>query len=455
MRITIAVDTWAPIGGSERYAIDLASELASGHAVTVVAASADDAVPRRGFELVREPAYGDAALDRVGRRRLLRTFDATRPDVVLVLTVRSLRAFLALAGELPLVRFVQDHVPFCPGSSKTLSAGEPCESALGWTCVRRFLGPGCEGSRRAPGSLSPWPVVRQLARRRAELDGLARCAAVVVASEYMRTELVRAGVTPEHVAVVPYFTRLDRRPASTGELDPATRALVASAASAREPFVLAAGRFAHPDKGFDHLLTALGKLVRPRRAIVAGDGPARDWLEHKARTEGLGARVHFPGWLPARALDRLYASAAVVAFPSTWNEPFGLVGLEAAVHGKPVVAYDVGGVSTWLVDGVTGLRVPRGDRDAFARALERLLDDPELATRLGRAARERVRAELGPRRHVERLEALFERVLGGQRSNGASNASHVASERSSPRRAPATNAPSAASIHAGSPSARP
>ena len=53
-----------------------------------------------------------------------------------------------------------------------------------------------------------------------------------------------------------------------------------------------------------------------------------------------------------------------------WSEPFGLVGLEGMAHAKPVVAFDVGGVSDWLVDGENGFLVPRGDVDAMAAAIK-------------------------------------------------------------------------------------
>ena len=70
---------------------------------------------------------------------------------------------------------------------------------------------------------------------------------------------------------------------------------------------------------------------------LAGTGPAEAWLREKAAAEGLGERVVFTGWLGADALEALYALASVVVFPSMWNEPFGLVGLEAMAHAGGVL----------------------------------------------------------------------------------------------------------------------
>src|SRR2546430_6483700 len=114
--------------------------------------------------------------------------------------------------------------------------------------------------------------------------------------------------------------------------------------------------------------------------VVAGDGPLR------ARVAG--AR----GFVPHDELHRLYARAAVVACP--WRgEGFGVACLEAMAHGRPVVATDVGGLRDLVVDEETGLVVRPRDPRALRSALERLLADRELRSRLGAAGRERARRE--------------------------------------------------------------
>jgi glycosyltransferase involved in cell wall biosynthesis len=133
-------------------------------------------------------------------------------------------------------------------------------------------------------------------------------------------------------------------------------------------------------------------------------------LRSKAAEEGLSSRLHLAGWQDAGAIEWLYQRANIVAFPSVWDEPFGLVGIEAMAHGKPVVAFSVGGVSDWLADGVTGLAVPRRDQQALTDALDRLLNDSALARRLGAAGRARVDHEFSPERHVSLIENLFQRL---------------------------------------------
>ena len=84
------------------------------------------------------------------------------------------------------------------------------------------------------------------------------------------------------------------------------------------------------------------------------------------------------------------------------------MGLEAMAFGKPVVASNAGGVSEWLEDGVTGLGVRAGDPEALAAALGRVLDDPALASRMGRAGRAELDRVYTEEHHVSALESAYE-----------------------------------------------
>jgi glycosyltransferase involved in cell wall biosynthesis len=142
---------------------------------------------------------------------------------------------------------------------------------------------------------------------------------------------------------------------------------------ARPAEVLYAGRLS-AEKGVDELLAATSGM----NLVVAGDGPLRNRVP--------GAL----GFVPHDELQRLYARAAVVACPSR-REGFGVTCLEAMAHGRPVVATTVGGLRDLVVHGETGLVVPPRNPAALRAALERLLADAELRSRLGAAGRERAR----------------------------------------------------------------
>jgi glycosyltransferase involved in cell wall biosynthesis len=126
---------------------------------------------------------------------------------------------------------------------------------------------------------------------------------------------------------------------------------------------------------------------------------------------GLADRVDFVGWRSREQIDDLYAACALVAVPSVWPEPFGMVGPEAMGHAKPVVAFAVGGIPDWLEDGVTGFLVPPRDVRALAGRIDRLLDDGDLARRMGEAGRAKALRLYGQEEHVKTLVGLLERAV--------------------------------------------
>jgi glycosyltransferase involved in cell wall biosynthesis len=159
-------------------------------------------------------------------------------------------------------------------------------------------------------------------------------------------------------------------------------------------------------KGLDELIEAAARVPDPRGELVvaiAGDGPERARLEILA-AERLGKRGVILGHVPD--VDDFYASCDVFAMPSHM-EGFGLVYVEAALHGVPSIGADVGGVPDVIEDGKTGLLVPVGDIDAICRALQRLRDDPAFRHCLGQAARQRGHAEFTETRMADRFEAVF------------------------------------------------
>jgi glycosyltransferase involved in cell wall biosynthesis len=88
-----------------------------------------------------------------------------------------------------------------------------------------------------------------------------------------------------------------------------------------------------------------------------------------------------------------------------------MAGPEAMAYGKPVVAFDVGGVRDWLVHGVNGLLVPRGDTAGLATAITELLTSSELRAQLGAAARDYVTERFSRKLHMNRLVACCRELL--------------------------------------------
>ena len=145
----------------------------------------------------------------------------------------------------------------------------------------------------------------------------------------------------------------------------------------------------------------------PFDANIIGAGNAEVGLKSQAESLGLSDRVRFLGWAPNDELDAHYNAARVVVVPSRWPEPFGMVGLEAMMHGRPVVAFNVGGIPDWLDHEVTGLLAPEQDSVAFAAALDRMLTEHDTAISMGKAAFDRVSNVFGFGPYMEKLESTL------------------------------------------------
>ena len=138
-----------------------------------------------------------------------------------------------------------------------------------------------------------------------------------------------------------------------------------------------------PVKGVATAIEALARLPAEATLTVRGDGPAahRADLEALATRLGVRSRVRFEAARTGPVLGA-YAAADVVLFPVTWDEPWGLVPLEAMSVERPVVATGTGGSAEYLRDGENCLRFPRRDAGALAAAVRRLAEDAALRDRL-------------------------------------------------------------------------
>jgi phosphatidylinositol alpha-1,6-mannosyltransferase len=252
-----------------------------------------------------------------------------------------------------------------------------------------------------------WPAVRA-ALRRADL--------VVAPSRFTAGLLERMHRVPSgRLAVLPHALPPDLPLAEAGVAEGA-------AAGDGRLVVLTVARLVpeHAYKGVDTLLAAWPLVLRSvpeAQLVVVGDGPDRPRLEREAARLSLDGRVRFAGRLDDRALAEAYTQAAVFALPARTRvgreaagEGFGLVFLEAAAAGLPVVAGNGGAIPEVVRDGETGLLVDPDSPEEVAAAIVRLLRDPGLGRRLGEAGRRLAREEFSYERFRERLAELVERL---------------------------------------------
>lgn len=142
--------------------------------------------------------------------------------------------------------------------------------------------------------------------------------------------------------------------------------------------------------------------------VIAGSGPAV-FADHVARETAGGPaadRIHVVP--PQPEIRELLAAVDVVALPTLWPDPLPRAVMEAMAAGRPVVAYDNGGVPEMVVDGETGLLCRAGDIDGLTRAVAELAADEALRRLFGEAGRKRARELFGVDRHVEGVESVLQ-----------------------------------------------
>jgi glycosyltransferase involved in cell wall biosynthesis len=289
-----------------------------------------------------------------------------------------------LQREHVVVRSLHDFSFGCASGELWLRDGHACERAHGAGCVLGIAAHGC--AHRA----DLRPALRRLRPVGRELQLVRDAGSVVAYSEFVRAVALRNGVDAARCRTIPYFTE---------------RAVVPVPPTA-ERTVVFAGRIV-ANKGLDVLIRALAEISHSwDRLLVAGDGWDRKRCELLARELGVASRVEFLGWLCGDETRSALEAASIVALPSRWPEPFGIVGIDAMAAARAVVASAAGGIPEWLDDGATGLLVPPGDESALAAALRSLLDDPARAAALGREGWNRV-ARFSTDVHVDALAAVY------------------------------------------------
>jgi glycosyltransferase involved in cell wall biosynthesis len=291
---------------------------------------------------------------------------------------------LAPPPDLPTVRTLHGHDPYCPSGTQHLrTRGQPCDRVAGPLCVWGHVADRC-GSVRPAALLTG---MRRIHDERATLPSMQ----VVAISDFVRARMIRAGFDAQRVHVVHH---------------PAPQAT--SRGHDKGARFLYAGRLV-PEKGIDWLLDAIARV--PDIDIdVAGAGPAEANLHRLATRLGVRNRVAFHGWLDQVRLGTLLASTRALVFPSLWQEPAGLVALDAAAYGRAVIASRVGGIPEYAIDGKNALLVEPNDVVGLAGALARLAADPDLAGGLGRAGLEMTRGPFSLATHLDGLERIYQRA---------------------------------------------
>ncbi|MER7275128.1 glycosyltransferase [Dactylosporangium sp. NPDC000244] len=232
-------------------------------------------------------------------------------------------------------------------------------------------------------------------------------AVFVCVSQYIRRRALEWGYPAERTVVLPIGV-------DTG--------LIAPLPPPEAPRILHVARLVEV-KGTADLLRAFALVRRGVPAaelVIVGDGPLRAPLGALAAELGVAGAVRFLGAQPHAEVLAQVAAARVLCLPSVpaangAREGLGMVLLEAAASGRPVVGTDHGGIPEAVVDGETGYLVPERDPAALAERLLALLADPDLAARLGAAGRAMVERRYDLHTRTAELESLYAGLAAAER----------------------------------------
>lgn len=178
-----------------------------------------------------------------------------------------------------------------------------------------------------------------------------------------------------------------------------------------DPMLLVMARL-DDQKGHRYLIDAVAKLRDrwPRMAVLfAGEGPLRDALRAQADNLGMNGSVRFLGY--RGDVPRLLEAADLVVLPSLY-EGLPLAAIEALAAGRPLVATAVDGTPEVVIDGTNGILVPPADSAALAIAIDRMLGDRVMASRLGAAGRKHMEENFGLRNQIEKTVAIYRELTG-------------------------------------------
>jgi len=389
------------VGGIETYlGLVIPSLQRYGHTVGLL--HTDDTPEERTAILPREPGpCWDLA--QLGATRAVAALREWKPDLIYCHSIADVEMESAIPDIAPAVFFAHGYHGTCISGSKMhkLPRPHPCERIFGAACLGQFYPRNC-------GGWNPLTMMRLYGEQSAHLAALRKFQSILVASPHMVREYERHGFTGRVQAIqlpvpMPRIIPAPKRPADRWRL-------------------LFLGRL-DPLKGGNFLIDALPRVCQelklPIQVTFAGEGAARTiWEEDAiARVRRLPElEIHFTGWADEQEKTELFQTYHLLVFPSIWPEPFGQVGLEAGHHGMPCAAFDVGGVSSWLKDGVNGHLAPGNPPtpDGLAEAIIRCLRDPATRTQLSQGA-QTVARQYTLEAHTTALLEVFAKALQSKR----------------------------------------
>ncbi|MDI9397084.1 MAG: glycosyltransferase family 4 protein [Candidatus Pacebacteria bacterium] len=289
--------------------------------------------------------------------------------------------------KVPVVHYLHNYRMGCTNGF-FLNHGQPCERCLGGNFWPAFQTACWRNSRIISGFMG-------LILRRVRSVGLfCKVPAWISISDFQKKKHVAMGIPAERIHTIHHFYESSSPPPPTPTSGD----------------TLFLGRLSQ-EKGVDLLLRAWAMVKnKNRRLVVAGTGPEESYLKKLASDLNL-ANVVFTGFLDKEQQVSLWSNSSALVVPSIWDEPFGMVVLEAWAKERPVVAYAKGALPELIQHGVNGLLADPFSVEALANNIQELIEKPDLGLRLGKAGNLRLKNEFNRTLWLSRIESVYQKVV--------------------------------------------
>lgn len=299
--------------------------------------------------------------------------------------------YAARAEGVPVVQTLHNYRLLC-SNAQFFRDGHVCEDCLGKTPPWPGVVHACYRDSRAASGV----VATMLTAHRAWRTWTEMVDAYVALTEFQRRKFIQGGIPEGKIKVKPNFVRYDP-----------------GAGERPGGYFLFIGRLSK-EKGVETLLAAWKRLGGRVPLKIAGDGPLA------GEVAGAIEALEDVEWLGRQSEERvqtLMKSARALVFPSVWYEGFPMVIAEAYAAGLPVIASDLGSMSTLVEHGRTGLHFRPGDAEDLARKIEWALEHPSQLAMMSKEARAEFEAKYTAEQNYRMLMEIYELAMKGARTN--------------------------------------
>ena len=316
-------------------------------------------------------------------------------DIIHIHSLSNPKLIQACFKLAPVVRSMHEPRIVCPGQGKFWRNSERiCNKNFGLHCLYHAYKEGC-CNRHPKRLLKAYKnVLFETAKGNLNYSG------IVVMSNYMFEEAVKVGFDTDKIYLNPYFTTsVDSNELVVEQL-------------ATKKSLLYVGRLSRT-KGVHYMIDMGLTLLKKGFDIqidIVGDGEDKEFFKSLIPVEFKESFI-FHGWKSRDEVDIIMKACYLLIFPSIYPEAFGISGIEAMMRGKPVVGFDVGGVSTWLKNEETGFLVPVKDIDGLTEKTILLLNDQNLYKKMSKASRVVALREFRKVEHMSKLLNVYKQAL--------------------------------------------